>query len=118
MLEAVAEGVEWADGAVTLRWLGQWPAVSVWSGGVTAVLAAHGRAGDTTIRWLPTPTPTPTPPTAPSPAPTASSAPAPPAAGKTVRQVPAQGALWIPAAGADGLCVRCGRVWPCLSCGP
>jgi hypothetical protein len=48
----VAEGVEWSDGTVTLRWRGQWPVTSVWEGGVDAVLAVHGRHGAAELRWL------------------------------------------------------------------
>ncbi|WP_202866828.1 hypothetical protein [Kribbella voronezhensis] len=50
----LAEGVEWSDGAVTLRWRGRWPATSVWDDGIEAVLAVHGRNGRTQIHWLAT----------------------------------------------------------------
>ena len=48
---AVAEGVLWADGVVAVRWCGQGTAVSVWSGGLDALLAGHGRDGSTEVRW-------------------------------------------------------------------
>lgn len=102
----LAEGVEWSDGAVTLRWRGRWPATSVWDGGIDALLAVHGHNGRTQIHWLPNP-----PRAAPLPAAPLPAAPLPPAR-------PVLGALWIPAAGVDGLCGRCGRGWPCLGCDP
>jgi hypothetical protein len=121
----LAEGVEWSDGAVTLRWRGRWPATSVWDGGIDALLAVHGRNGRTQIHWLTTPTHTATQQTAPSQTPAQQTAPghtpaqqtAPSrAAAQQTTTVP--GVLWLPAAGPDGLCGRCGRGWPCLGCGP
>ncbi|WP_433007847.1 hypothetical protein [Kribbella sp. CA-294648] len=104
----VAEGVEWSDGAVTLRWRGQWPVTSVWEGGVDAVLAVHGRNG-AELRWLPTP------PGAAAPAGTAA------AGGRPAEQRmdwQVVNGLRLAAPGVDGRCVSCGLVWPCLSCGP
>ncbi|MDX6264471.1 MAG: hypothetical protein QOH84_6159 [Kribbellaceae bacterium] len=145
-LVTVAEGVEWSDGTVTLRWRGRWPATSAWEGGIAAVLAVHGRNGTTKLRWLPTPppgtTPEPAPPgTTPESAPTAEAAQtagSAPAAddsgtggsgtdgsgaggvGPTVpwRDWQAASGLRLAAPGVDGRCVSCGLVWPCLSCGP
>lgn len=92
----LAEGVEWSDGAVALRWRGPWPSTSTWDG-VDAVLAVHGTGGRTQIHWSPG-----------APA-VVSRAPAP------VEQLET---VWLPAPGLDGRCSRCGRPWPCLSCGP
>ena len=48
----VAEGVQWSDGTVALRWGGRFPTTTVWQDGVDALLAVHGHSGRTTIRWL------------------------------------------------------------------
>ncbi|TWD72551.1 hypothetical protein FB561_7543 [Kribbella amoyensis] len=48
----VAEGVEWSDGTVALRWKGRHPTTTVWQDGLDALLAVHGHNGATTIRWL------------------------------------------------------------------
>lgn len=50
----VAEGVEWSDGTVTLRWGGRYPTTTVWQDGIDALLTIHGHQGATTIRWLDT----------------------------------------------------------------
>jgi hypothetical protein len=94
----VAEGVEWSDGAVALRWLGRWAATSAWEGGLDAVLAVHGHGGATTVRWLSVPLPAYRGPTG--------------SAGGS-----ATTAVVVPAATIDGLCTRCGQLWPCLTCG-
>jgi hypothetical protein len=48
----VAEGVEWSDGSVALRWHGKWPTTAVFQeGGVQAVLGIHGHNGLTEIVW-------------------------------------------------------------------
>lgn len=93
----VAEGVEWSDGSVALRWRGQWPVTSAWDGGIDAVLAVHGHNGPTEVHWLDEP-------------PLAASN----QTGSGLRLT----GVRIPAASVDGLCVRCGQAWPCLSCGP
>ncbi|GAA0621686.1 hypothetical protein GCM10009534_66230 [Kribbella sandramycini] len=95
----LAEGVEWADGSVALRWRGPWPSTSTWDG-LDPLLAAHAADGRTQLHWS----------AGPGPAPEAR-----PGAAER-RAVPA--AVWLPAPGIDGSCVRCGQVWPCLSCGP
>jgi hypothetical protein len=112
-LVTVAEGVEWSDGTVTLRWRGRWPATSAWEGGIAAVLAVHGRNGTTKLRWLPAPPPGATA------TPTADGS----GTGGAEPIVPwtdwqAVGGLRLAAPGVDGRCVSCGLVWPCLSCGP
>ncbi|MGW7685585.1 hypothetical protein ACWGID_32885 [Kribbella sp. NPDC054772] len=48
----IAEGVEWSDRTVALRWGGKYPTTTVWQDGVEALLAIHGHSGSTTIRWL------------------------------------------------------------------
>jgi hypothetical protein len=93
----LAEGVEWSDGTVAVRWRGPWPSTSTWDGGVESLLAVHGTGGRTQIHWLPgvhavTPAPT--------------------------RPAERVDTVWLPAPGIDGLCSRCGQPWPCLSCGP
>lgn len=98
----LAEGVEWPDGTVTLRWRGPWPSTSTWDGGVDSVLAVHGTAGRTQIHWLPT---------APALVGRTSASPQP-------RPAERVDTVWLPAPGPDGLCSRCGQPWPCLSCGP
>ncbi|MFD7161616.1 hypothetical protein ACFV9C_44025 [Kribbella sp. NPDC059898] len=50
-----AEGVEFSDGSVALRWTGDHPATSVWPD-ITAVLAIHGHNGATVIEWIDDPT--------------------------------------------------------------
>ncbi|MEU4289754.1 hypothetical protein AB0E63_16135 [Kribbella sp. NPDC026596] len=96
----LAEGVEWSDGTVALRWRGPWPSTSTWDGGVDSVLSVHGAGGRTQIHWLPT---------APE---LVSRTSAPPRPAERVHTV------WLPGPGLDGLCSRCGQPWPCLSCGP
>ncbi|HEU4947313.1 MAG TPA: hypothetical protein VFT31_09175 [Kribbella sp.] len=99
----VAEGVEWSDGAVALRWRGRWPATSAWEGGLDAVLAVHGHGDATEVRWFTVPL--------------LAGAAGGDDSGTAVEHPPATG-LRVPAASADGLCARCGRAWPCLGCGP
>ncbi|WP_185446901.1 hypothetical protein [Kribbella qitaiheensis] len=115
----LAEGVEWSDGAVTVRWRGRWPATSAWDGGVDALLAVHGHNGRTQIHWLPTAQPQTTPQQPGSRrlelTPAAGGRPLAPVSVLTAK---APGTLWLPAAGVDGLCGRCGRGWPCLGCDP
>lgn len=48
----VAEGVEWSDGTVVLRWRGKWATTVVWDYGLDALLAVHGHNGSTVVRWL------------------------------------------------------------------
>jgi hypothetical protein len=91
----LAEGAEWSDGAVALRWLGRWSSTSTWDG-IESLLAVHAADGDTRVHWL-------------DPPPVRPAAPPPETQEKTV---------WLPAPAPDGLCSRCGRPWPCLDCGP
>lgn len=48
---SVAEGVEYSDGSVALRWKGDHPATAVWPS-LDDVLAVHGHQGATVVRWL------------------------------------------------------------------
>ncbi|WP_202869100.1 hypothetical protein [Kribbella antibiotica] len=107
----LAEGVEWSDGSVALRWRGPWASTSSWDR-IDALLAVHGADGRTVVHWSSETTPVEVAPAKPSSTP--ASMPAPKAA--SVEQPSA--VVWLPAPGADGLCSRCGRFWPCLSCGP
>ncbi|WP_166658598.1 hypothetical protein [Kribbella sp. VKM Ac-2571] len=91
----LAEGAEWSDGAVALRWLGRWSSTSTWDD-IEALLAVHAADGDTRLHWL---DPPPVRPAAPPPE-------------------PQEKTVWLPAPAPDGLCSRCGRPWPCLDCGP
>lgn len=47
----VAEGVEWSDGSVSMRWLGEDPAFANWSG-LQGVINVHGHNGATEVRWI------------------------------------------------------------------
>lgn len=46
-----AEGIEFSDGSVVLRWTGAHPATSVWPD-IAAVEAIHGHDGATVIEWI------------------------------------------------------------------
>ena len=94
----LAEGVEWSDGTAALRWRAPHPSTSTWDGGVQALLEVHATADHTTLHWLTT-----------TPDVRRSSPPPPADPVKTV---------WLPVSTPDGLCSRCGQLWPCLSCGP
>ena len=106
----LAEGVEWSDGSVALRWRGPWPSTSTWDR-VEALLAVHATDGRTLLHWSADP---------------AVAVPLqrePTVAIGTQSRPPSRAAaqppvVWLPAPGLDGLCARCGQVWPCLSCGP
>lgn len=47
----VAEGVQFADGAVALRWKGDHPSTVAWDS-IGAILAVHGHHGATDLEWL------------------------------------------------------------------
>lgn len=47
----VAEGVQFSDGSVALRWPGTDPSTAVWPS-VESVLKVHGHSGATEVRWL------------------------------------------------------------------
>lgn len=94
----LAEGVEWSDGAATLRRRGPWPSTTTWDAGVEALLATQAPDARTQLHWtqdpLPSPPDDPIPPADPTPT------------------------IWLPPPTPEGLCSRCGQLWPCLSCGP
>jgi hypothetical protein len=51
----VAEGIEFTDGVVAMRWMGQWPTSVVFHDrGMESVDAVHGHGGATRIVWLDT----------------------------------------------------------------
>lgn len=50
----VAEGVEFTDGTVALRWLGKRRSTVIHDGGIANVQLIHGHGGDTRIVWLDT----------------------------------------------------------------
>lgn len=47
----VAEGVQFSDGSVALRWRGANPSTAVWPS-IESVLRIHGHAGATEVRWI------------------------------------------------------------------
>lgn len=47
----IAEGTEYRDGVVSLRWYGEHPS-EVWWPSVDEILAVHGHQGATEIRWI------------------------------------------------------------------
>ncbi|WP_350277306.1 hypothetical protein [Kribbella sp. HUAS MG21] len=47
----VAEGCEFTDGSVALRWRGDHPATAVWPN-LESILAVHGHQGATEVRWI------------------------------------------------------------------
>ncbi|HTY35375.1 hypothetical protein [Mycobacterium sp.] len=49
----VAQGVEFADGVVALRWLSEWPTSVVFHDeGIRSVETVHGHGGKTRIVWV------------------------------------------------------------------
>lgn len=48
----VAEGVEWSDGTVSLRWKGEHPSITFWQGGISSVESVHGHGGATKVLYL------------------------------------------------------------------
>ena len=47
----VAHGVQFADGQVTLRWLGQFASTVIWDS-LDAAMNVHGHDGKTRVVWL------------------------------------------------------------------
>lgn len=47
----VAEGIEFTDGTVVIRWLGSYPSTVVWPS-LYAAIAVHGHNGSTEIEWV------------------------------------------------------------------
>lgn len=48
----VAEGTEWTDGSVSLRWRGEHASTTFYEAGVRAVLAVHGHSGASEVVYL------------------------------------------------------------------
>jgi hypothetical protein len=49
----VAEGVEFSDGAVVVRWLTRWPTSVVFHDkGMESVYSLHGHGGTTKVEWV------------------------------------------------------------------
>lgn len=49
----IAEGIQFSDGVVALRWLTDWPTSVVFHDrGIAAVEKVHGHGGSTEIVWL------------------------------------------------------------------
>lgn len=49
----VAEGVEFSDGVVAVRWSSRWPTSVVFHDrGMAGVEAVHGHGGSTVVEWL------------------------------------------------------------------
>ncbi len=48
----VAEGVEFEDGTVALRWRGEWRSSVFYEQGMAAVARIHGHDGATRIVWF------------------------------------------------------------------
>jgi hypothetical protein len=49
----VAEGVEFTDGVVAIRWMGKWPTSVVFHDrGMESLLAVHGHNGKTRVEYV------------------------------------------------------------------
>lgn len=48
----IAEGVEWSDGTVSLRWNSKHRTVTFWQDGIASVEAVHGHGGTTRVNYL------------------------------------------------------------------
>lgn len=50
----VAEGIEWEDRAITMRWRGKHRSTVHWDAaeGIAAVEVIHGHGGATRVEWL------------------------------------------------------------------
>ncbi|GAA1616758.1 hypothetical protein GCM10009789_83470 [Kribbella sancticallisti] len=47
----VAEGVQYSDGSVAVRWISNTPCTAVWDS-IEALLAVHGHGGKTEVHWI------------------------------------------------------------------
>lgn len=47
----VAEGVQFTDGTVVIRWYGEHPSTVVWAS-IMAAIAIHGHSGNTEVVWI------------------------------------------------------------------
>jgi len=96
----VAEGVQFTDGSVALRWTGATPATSVWDHGIESMLAVHGHGDASVVEWL-----------------DHSSFHLSPMEGRRVPvdfEYPLSTGLRVPTASVDGLCMQCWAAWPCF----
>jgi D-hexose-6-phosphate mutarotase len=48
----VAHGVQWTDGTVAVRWLGENPSTVIWDN-IDKAMAVHGHDGKTVVVWGP-----------------------------------------------------------------
>lgn len=48
----VAEGVEFSDGKVVMRWISNTPTVTVFDGSIDDVVRIHGHGGSTEVVWM------------------------------------------------------------------
>lgn len=47
----VAEGVEFSDGSVAMRWLSEHASTAVWAS-IESMITVHGHQGRTRIKWF------------------------------------------------------------------
>ncbi len=47
----VAEGIQYSDGAVAVRWCSDHPCTSIWDS-IDDMLAVHGHGGRTVVDWI------------------------------------------------------------------
>lgn len=50
-LGVVAEGIEWSNGRITLRWTSQMEAENSY-GNAKVLVQLHGHGGDTVVEWI------------------------------------------------------------------
>lgn len=48
----VAEGVQFSDDSVALRWISDWPTVAIHDRGMESIERIHGHDGATVVEWL------------------------------------------------------------------
>jgi hypothetical protein len=49
---AVADGVQWPDGTIAVRWRGQPASTTVWPHGLAELLAHYGEGGSASVEWI------------------------------------------------------------------
>ncbi|MGC4942222.1 hypothetical protein [Kribbella sp. DT2] len=47
----VAEGIQFSDGSVAVRWISETPCTAVWDN-IEALLVVHGHNGKTEVQWI------------------------------------------------------------------
>ncbi len=47
----VADGIEWPDGTVVIRWRGSVPSTACWAS-TKAAMTVHGHNGATVLEWI------------------------------------------------------------------